>query len=86
MDTITGARLFRSKTKFESSTGWPSFFGTLEGAIILQEDQSHGMRGVEVRSASSGIHLGHVFDDGLRRTSKRCCINGKLMAFVPDPG
>jgi peptide methionine sulfoxide reductase msrA/msrB len=86
VDPVTGARLFRSDTKFESGTGWPSFFSPVEGAITLHEDDSHGTRRVEVRSASSGIHLGHVFDDGPPPTGKRFCINGKVMAFVPDPG
>ena len=84
VDPITGAPLFRSDNKFESGTGWPSFFSPLEGAVTLHEDVSHGMRRVEVRSASSGIHLGHVFDDGPPPTGKRYCINGNVLKFVPD--
>lgn len=84
VDPITGAPLFRSDSKFESGTGWPSFFNPVEGAITLHEDASHGMRRVEVRSASSGIHLGHVFDDGPPPTGKRYCINGNVLSFVPD--
>lgn len=84
VDPITGAALFRSGSKFESGTGWPSFFSPLEGAISLHEDISHGMKRVEVRSASSGIHLGHVFDDGPAPTHKRYCINGNVLRFVPD--
>lgn len=85
VDPITGAPLFRSDTKFRSGTGWPSFFTPVEGAITLHEDRSHGMRRVEVRSASSGIHLGHVFDDGPPPSGKRYCINGNVLSFVPDP-
>lgn len=86
VDPITGAALFRSDTKFESGTGWPSFFNPVPGALSLHEDESHGMRRVEVRSASSGIHLGHVFDDGPPPTGKRYCINGNVLRFVPDKG
>ncbi|WP_205750548.1 peptide-methionine (S)-S-oxide reductase MsrA [Azonexus hydrophilus] len=84
VDPITGAALFRSDTKFESGTGWPSFFNPLPGAITEHVDVGHGMRRVEVRSASSGIHLGHVFDDGPPPTGKRYCINGNVLKFVPD--
>jgi peptide methionine sulfoxide reductase msrA/msrB len=84
VDPITGAPLFRSGTKFESGSGWPSFFNPVDGAITLHEDNSHGMHRVEVRSASSGIHLGHVFEDGPAPTYKRYCINGKVLKFVPD--
>lgn len=84
IDPITGAPLFRSNTKFESGTGWPSFFNPVPGAITLHEDDAFGMKRVEVRSASSGIHLGHVFDDGPPPTRKRYCINGNVLKFVPD--
>ena len=86
VDPITGAPLFRSDTKFESGTGWPSFFNPVPGAITLHEDGAFGMTRVEVRSASSGIHLGHVFDDGPPPTHKRYCINGNVLKFVPDAG
>lgn len=84
VDPITGAKLFRSDTKFNSGTGWPSFFSPVEGSIAYHEDTKFGMRRVEVRSASSGIHLGHVFDDGPPPTGKRYCINGNVLKFVPD--
>jgi peptide methionine sulfoxide reductase msrA/msrB len=86
VDPVTGAALFRSDTKFESGTGWPSFFNPVPGALTLHEDTAFGMKRVEVRSASSGIHLGHVFDDGPPPTGKRYCINGNVLKFVPDAG
>ncbi|OQX31003.1 MAG: peptide methionine sulfoxide reductase [Candidatus Sedimenticola endophacoides] len=84
VDPVTGEPLFRSGTKFKSGTGWPSFFQPIEGAVTLHEDKTDGMRRTEVRSASSGIHLGHVFDDGPPPTGKRYCINSDALRFVPD--
>ncbi len=86
VDPVSGVPLFRSNTKFESGTGWPSFFEPLPGAVTLHADDTYGMHRVEVRSASSGIHLGHVFDDGPPPTHKRYCINGNVLKFVPDKG
>lgn len=83
VDPITGEPLFRSNSKFKSHTGWPSFLQPVEGAVTLHPDNSHGMQRTEVRSASSGIHLGHVFDDGPPPTGKRYCINSKVLQFVP---
>lgn len=83
-DPITGAPLFRSESKFESGCGWPSFFTPIPGALSLHEDTSHGMHRVEVRSASSGIHLGHVFNDGPPPTGQRYCINGNVLGFIAD--
>ncbi|HKX52293.1 MAG TPA: peptide-methionine (S)-S-oxide reductase MsrA [Nitrosospira sp.] len=84
VDPVTGATLFYSNTKFESGTGWPSFFEPVEDAVTLHEDNSHGMKRVEVRSASSGIHLGHLFHDGPPPSHKRYCINGNVLKFVAD--
>ena len=86
VDPVSGAPLFRSGAKFDSGTGWPSFFDPIEGAVTLHEDHSHGLRRVEVRSASTGIHLGHVFDDGPPPTGRRYCINSEVLRFVADEG
>ncbi|GKT11250.1 MAG: peptide methionine sulfoxide reductase msrA/msrB [Thiomicrorhabdus sp.] len=84
VDPITGAHLFRSDTKFKSGTGWPSFFNPVDGAITEHVDKDLGMDRVEIRSASSGIHLGHVFNDGPAPTFKRYCVNGNVLKFVAD--
>ncbi len=84
VDPVTGTPLFRSDSKFKSGTGWPSFFQPIDGAVTMHEDLSHGMRRTEVRSASSGIHLGHVFEDGPPPTGKRYCINSRVLSFIPD--
>lgn len=74
--------LFASTHKFESHSGWPSFFQPVEdGKIEFIEDHSHGMERTEVRCATCGSHLGHVFDDGPAPTKKRFCINSMALEF-----
>ena len=80
VDPITGERLFRSDKKFKSGTGWPSFFDPIPGSLVYKEDGNR----VEVLSASSGIHLGHVFNDGPPPSGKRYCINSAVLKFVAD--
>ena len=76
------APLFTSDTKFESGTGWPSFFQPLPRRLGAKEDNAHGMQRTEVLSKSTGIHLGHVFDDG-PDGKPRYCINATVLEFRP---
>jgi peptide-methionine (R)-S-oxide reductase len=77
-----GQRLFVSERKFESGTGWPSFFAPLEGAIGGSVDRAYGM--TEVHCSRCGGHLGHVFSDGPPPTGLRYCINGVALVFEPS--
>ena len=79
-----GQELFGSDTKFESGTGWPSFYQPLEGAVGTSDDRSFFMSRTEVHCSKCGGHLGHVFPDGPQPTGERYCMNGAAMDFKPD--
>ena len=76
--------LFNSNTKFESGSGWPSFFASIENKIIRKEDRSFGMIRTEITCRACNAHLGHVFPDGPQPTGERYCVNSLSMDFIAD--
>lgn len=83
---VCGEELFESGTKFESGTGWPSFWEAVDPAKVTRiEDRAFGTVRVEARCATCGAHLGHIFPDGPRPTGERFCMNSASLKLEPDP-
>jgi peptide-methionine (R)-S-oxide reductase len=80
-----GALLFTSDAKYDSGSGWPSYYTAVEGAVASSTDQSHGMVRTEMHCARCGGHLGHIFEDGPAPTGLRYCTNGASLRFEPTP-
>ncbi|MCP5327268.1 MAG: peptide-methionine (R)-S-oxide reductase MsrB [Steroidobacteraceae bacterium] len=78
-----GQLLFEAHTKYESGSGWPSFWAPVAGAVATSVDRSRFMQRVEVHCSRCGGHLGHVFDDGPQPTGQRYCVNGLSLQFEP---
>lgn len=81
---VCGTPLFKSETKFDSNSGWPSFYDVISPDVIMfTDDFSYGMHRIETGCSQCGAHLGHIFDDGPRPTGKRYCINSASLSFEP---